>query len=436
MRITDIIAKKQHGKTLTKEEIDFFLKGYVKGDIPDYQAAALMMAVWFQDMDSRETTDLTLSMAASGDQIDLSAIEGIKVDKHSTGGVADTTTLIVAPLVAACGGKVAKMSGRGLGHTGGTLDKLESIPGFNVNQTMDRFAEIVRISGLSIIGQTADLVPADKKLYALRDVTSTIDSIPLIASSIMSKKIAAGSNAIVLDVKTGSGAFMQEPEESKKLAQLMVKIGALAGRKTMALVTDMSQPLGMAIGNSIEVREAVEILQGEHSERALRFVSFSLAAQMLILSGLYTDESTAQLALENAVEDRSGLAKFAEMIEMQGGDPKICEDVTRLPKAEEEVSIKAQKSGYIGSMDTAAIGTAAQMLGAGRAKKEDTIDPAVGIWMKQRLGSPVEKGDEIAVFHVNDRNNFEESKQRFLDAVQIKNTPVKKPKLVYAKIQE
>ncbi len=436
MRITDIIAKKQHGKTLTKEEIDFFLKGYVKGDIPDYQAAALMMAVWFQDMDSRETTDLTLSMAASGDQIDLSAIEGIKVDKHSTGGVADTTTLIVAPLVAACGGKVAKMSGRGLGHTGGTLDKLESIPGFNVNQTMDRFAEIVRICGLSIIGQTADLVPADKKLYALRDVTSTIDSIPLIASSIMSKKIAAGSNAIVLDVKTGSGAFMQEPEESKKLAQLMVKIGALAGRKTMALVTDMSQPLGMAIGNSIEVREAVEILQGEHSERALRFVSFSLAAQMLILSGLYTDESTAQLALENAVEDRSGLAKFAEMIEMQGGDPKICEDVTRLPKAEEEVSIKAQKSGYIGSMDTAAIGTAAQMLGAGRAKKEDTIDPAVGIWMKQRLGSPVEKGDEIAVFHVNDRNNFEESKQRFLDAVQIKNTPVKKPKLVYAKIQE
>src|SRR6056297_2499053 len=295
MRMVDLIEKKRNGRSLTTEEIRFFINGYVDGSVPDYQAAAMLMAIWFRGMDKNETTDLTLTMVESGDRIDLSAIPGIKVDKHSTGGVADTTTLIVGPLVAAAGGHVAKMSGRGLGHTGGTLDKLESIPGFSVDHSMTEFADIVKTCGVSVIGQTGNLVPADKKLYSLRDVTGTIDNVSLIAGSIMSKKIAAGADKIVLDVKTGSGAFMQDLAGAEELARMMVEIGNLAGRETHALVTDMNQPLGNAVGNALEVEEAIQILQGEVVGGGLKQVSFELAKMMLVLGGVCKDEDEAQV---------------------------------------------------------------------------------------------------------------------------------------------
>ncbi len=419
MRMVDLIEKKRNGTALTAEEIRFFINGYVDGSIPDYQVAAMMMAIWFRGMDREETTELTLTMVDSGDTIDLSAIPGIKVDKHSTGGVADTTTLVVGPLVAAAGGKVAKMSGRGLGHTGGTLDKLESIPGFSVDQHMERFVEIVKTCGVSIIGQTGNLVPADKKLYALRDVTGTIDNVSLIAGSIMSKKIAAGADKILLDVKTGSGAFMREQKQAEELARIMVEIGRLAGRETQAFVTDMNQPLGNAVGNALEVEEAIQILRGE-TGGDLKTVSFELAKRMLIMGEVCSDEKDAGDKVDSAVTSGEALRRLATMIEMQGGNPAVVDDTDLLPHAGEVVEVRAEASGYVSAMETADLGICALLLGAGRSKKEDEIDPAVGFWMKKRLGDEVGKGEALAEFHVNSRENLQEAIDRFKAAVKIK----------------
>ncbi len=418
MRMVDIIEKKRNGRALTDEEIRFFINGYIDGSVPDYQAAAMLMAIWFRGMDKNETTDLTLAMVDSGDRIDLSAIPGIKVDKHSTGGVADTTTLIVGPLVAAAGGRVAKMSGRGLGYTGGTLDKLESIPGFSVDHSMTTFADIVKTCGVSVIGQSGNLVPADKKLYSLRDVTGTIDNVSLIAASIMSKKIAAGADKIVLDVKMGSGAFMRKFEDADALARMMVEIGTLAGRETRALVTDMNQPLGNAVGNALEVEEAVFILRGE-VEGDLKELSLKLAETMLVLSDVFSDESSARTALEEAVSSGEALRRLACMIRHQGGDPAVVEDTSLLPHASNVVPVLAADSGFLRSLNTTDLGRSALLLGAGRSRKDDSIDPAVGYWMKKRLGDPVEKGEPLAEFHVNSKKNMEEAIQLFQGAVEI-----------------
>ncbi|PIE55461.1 MAG: thymidine phosphorylase [Dethiosulfovibrio peptidovorans] len=416
MRMPEIIRAKQMGGELSRKEIDFFVEEYTRSRIGDDQAAALCMAIWFQGMNARETGDLTLAMVNSGDSVDLSAIPGIKVDKHSSGGVADTTTIAVAPLVAACGGVVAKMSGRGLGHSGGTLDKLESIPGYKVYQEMDDFFRIVDACGASVIGQTASLAPADKKLYALRDVTSTVDSMPLIASSIMSKKLAAGSDRILLDVKWGSGAFMPDVTSAKQLARIMVEIGYHGGKPTKALVTDMNQPLGNAVGNALEIMEAVEILRDEnHGD--LRNLVVLLATEMLVMGEVFGDSPTAEKAVLRALKDGRALEKFQEMIELHGGDPRVCGDFSRLPKARRIVPVPARRSGYVCAMDTAALGTASVLLGAGRERKEDAIDPAVGFWMKVRLGDFVERGDALAEFHVNDRINEEAAERLFVNGI-------------------
>ncbi len=429
MLVSELIEKKRNGKELSFEEIRFLVRGYVDETIPDYQISALLMAIWFKGMSPRETSDLTLEMMHSGDVIDLSMIKGIKVDKHSTGGVADTTTLVAAPLAAACGAKVAKMSGRGLGHTGGTLDKLESIPGFSIQQSMARFAEIVDSQGLAVIGQTGNLVPADKRLYALRDVTATIDNISLIASSIMSKKLAAGSDAIVLDVKTGSGAFMKTEKDAFALAESMVEIGKSAGKGVSALVTDMSQPLGNAVGNALEVREAVEILQGHHLTGDLARVSFALASRMLVSSGVCSAEE-AEERLNEAVDKGRGLERLKGMITAQGGTPEVCNDTSLLPSAGRYYTIEAVESGYISSMDTDRIGIAALLLGAGRRKKEDSIDPAVGIWMHKRLGDRVTIGDPLADFYVNDETSLEEAVADFSAAVHIRQAKPDLPALI------
>ncbi len=433
MRIIDIISKKKYGGKLSKDEIDFFIKGYVAGDIPDYQISSLLMAIWFNGMDKEETTELTLSMVDSGDRIDLSLIPGIKVDKHSTGGVADTTTLVVGPLVAAAGGLVAKMSGRGLGHTGGTLDKLESIPGFSIALSMEEFADVVKKCGVSVIGQTGNLVPADKKLYALRDVTGTVDNLSLIAGSVMSKKIAAGSDKIVLDVKTGSGAFMKSVEDAAALGRMMVDIGKLAGRETHAFVTDMNQPLGNAVGNALEVREAIEILQGKHPGD-LKDLSIALAVRMLMLGEVFESRKEADEKVRSVIDDGSALERFSKMIELQGGDPKVTEDVSLLPTAESLVEVKAERAGFLTAMDTESLGMSALLLGAGRTKKSDPIDPAVGYWIRKRLGDYVERGDVLAEFHVNDRKNMDEAVSKFKAALTIGEKGTGKRKLIYSEI--
>ncbi|RKX90707.1 MAG: pyrimidine-nucleoside phosphorylase [Spirochaetes bacterium] len=433
MRVIDIIQKKKYGGKLSKDEIDFFIKGYAAGDIPDYQIASLLMAIWFNGMDKEETTELTLSMVDSGDRIDLSLIPGIKVDKHSTGGVADTTTLVVGPLVAAAGGLVAKMSGRGLGHTGGTLDKLESIPGFTIALSMEEFADVVKKCGVSVIGQTGNLVPADKKLYALRDVTGTVDNLSLIAGSVMSKKIAAGSDKIVLDVKTGSGAFMKSVEDAAALGRLMVDIGKLEGRETHAFVTDMNQPLGNAVGNALEVREAIEILQGKHAGD-LKELSIALAVRMLVLGEVFESRKQADEKVRSVIEDGSALEKFSKMIELQGGDPKVTEDVSLLPAAGSLIEIKAERAGYLTAMDTESLGMGAHLLGAGRTKKSDPIDPAVGYWIRKRLGDYVEKGDVLAYFHVNDKKNLDEAVAKFKDALTVGEKSSGNRKLIYSEI--
>ncbi|MEB2271057.1 pyrimidine-nucleoside phosphorylase [Bacillus safensis] len=400
MRMVDIIAKKRDGKELSSEEISFFVKGYTDGTIPDYQASALAMAIFFQDMTDQERADLTLAMANSGDTIDLSAIEGIKVDKHSTGGVGDTTTLVLAPLVAALDVPVAKMSGRGLGHTGGTVDKLEAVKGFHVEITKDEFIELVNRHKVAVIGQSGNLTPADKKLYALRDVTGTVNSIPLIASSIMSKKIAAGADAIVLDVKTGAGAFMKTPEDSEKLAKAMVRIGNNVGRQTMAVISDMSQPLGLAIGNSLEVKEAIDTLRGEGPEDLNELV-LTLGSQMVVLAKKADTLDEAREKLIEVMKNGKALEKFKEFLENQGGDSSIVDQPEKLPQAPYKIEVPAKESGVVAEIVADEIGVAAMILGAGRATKEDDIDLSVGIMLNKKVGDRVEKGDSLVTLHAN-----------------------------------
>jgi pyrimidine-nucleoside phosphorylase len=433
MHFLDLILKKRNGNSLSKEEIDFFISGYVRGDIPDYQVSALLMAIWFSKMDARETADLAFAMRDSGAVVDLSGISGVKVDKHSTGGVGDAATLIVVPLVAACGLKVAKMSGRSLGHTGGTLDKLESIPGLSTAMGMKRFKQIVSQEGLAIIGQTTRLVPADKRLYALRDVTGTVDNTSLIAASIMSKKLALGSDAIVLDVKVGSGAFMQRLEDARALAKSMVAIGKEAGKKVTALVTDMNQPLGNAVGNALEVKEAIEVLQGRcHGD--VKTVSMAIAQKMLVAGGKADDDGRALSRLDQALTSGRALEKLGKMIAAQGGDPNVCHDTGLLPRAETIVPVRAGRAGYIKKMHTDRIGTAALLLGAGRANRDDEIDPAAGILMEHRLGDFVNQGDILARFHVNRTKNLDPAVSRFQSALVIGEAPPKKRYLIHDSI--
>ncbi len=403
MRAVDMILKKRRGDAMNESEINALIDGFVKGTVPDYQMAAWMMAVCFQGMNGEETAALTDAMIRSGETADLSALPGIKVDKHSTGGVGDTTTLVIAPLVAACGGTVAKMSGRGLGHTGGTLDKLESVPGVSIELTMEKFLSVVKETGLCVMGQTADLVPADKLMYALRDVTGTVSSIPLIASSVMSKKIASGADAIVLDVKMGSGAFMQTLPEARALAKTMVDIGSRMGRRTVAVITDMNQPLGMAVGNGLEVKEAIELLSGKIPETdPLYMVSMLLASHMLMLAGLASDEKEAKEKLLCALKTGSGLNKLKDMLTALGGNTSCIEDPESLCHVREKREVYLDREGYITSMQAEKIGMAAQLLGAGRATKADVIDPAVGLVMHKRRGMFIGPNDPIATLYIND----------------------------------
>ncbi|MGN7280101.1 pyrimidine-nucleoside phosphorylase [Bacillus altitudinis] len=417
MRMVDIIAKKRDGKELSSEEISFFVKGYTDGTIPDYQASALAMAIFFQDMTDQERADLTLAMANSGDTIDLSAIDGIKVDKHSTGGVGDTTTLVLAPLVAALDVPVAKMSGRGLGHTGGTVDKLEAVKGFHVEITKDEFIELVNRHKVAVIGQSGNLTPADKKLYALRDVTGTVNSIPLIASSIMSKKIAAGADAIVLDVKTGAGAFMKTPEDSEKLAKAMVRIGNNVGRQTMAVISDMSQPLGLAIGNSLEVKEAIDTLKGEGPEDLNELV-LTLGSQMVVLAKKAETLDEAREKLIEVMKNGKALEKFKEFLENQGGDGSIVDQPEKLPQAPYQIEVPAKESGVIAEIVADEIGVAAMILGAGRATKEDGIDLSVGIMLNKKVGDRVEKGESLVTLHAN-REDVANVMEKIYDNIRI-----------------
>ncbi|WP_369041665.1 pyrimidine-nucleoside phosphorylase [Staphylococcus warneri] len=403
MRMIDIIEKKRDGKSLNKEEIDFFIKVYTKGDIPDYQASSLAMAIFFQDMNEEERAHLTMAMVNSGDVIDLSDIEGIKVDKHSTGGVGDTTTLVLAPLVASVGVPVAKMSGRGLGHTGGTIDKLESAKGFHVELTEDEFIKLVNENQVAVMGQSGNLTPADKKLYALRDVTGTVNSIPLIASSIMSKKIAAGADAIVLDVKTGSGAFMKTLEDAEALAHAMVSIGNNVGRNTMAIISDMSQPLGNAIGNGLELKEAIETLQG-HGPDDLTELVLTLGSQMVVLAKKADNLKDARELLEAAIQSGKALDKFKTFISNQGGDVSVIERPDSLEDAKYKIEYTAQKDGFISEMVANEIGVASMMLGAGRQTKEDIIDLSVGIVLNKKVGDKVNAGESILTIHSNKEN--------------------------------
>lgn len=433
MRMVDIIEKKRDGQELTTAEINFFIEGYTKGEIPDYQASALAMAIYFQDMNDRERADLTRAMVESGDTIDLSAIDGVKVDKHSTGGVGDTTTLVLAPLVASLGVPVAKMSGRGLGHTGGTIDKLESIAGFHVELTREQFIDLVNRDKVAVIGQSGNLTPADKKLYALRDVTGTVNSIPLIASSIMSKKIAAGADAIVLDVKTGDGAFMKTQEDAEELAHAMVRIGNHVGRKTIAIISDMSQPLGFAIGNALEVKEAIETLQGKGPKDLTELV-LTLGSQMVILAGKAKTSEEAKEMLLDAIHNGKALAKFKEFLANQGGDASIVDDLTKLPQAKYKIELPAKQSGYISRMVADEIGVASMILGAGRATKEDVIDLAVGLVLHKKVGDKVEEGESILTIYSN-RENVEDVKQKLYDNIFIADTATA-PTLIHTVITE
>ncbi len=439
MRFVDLIEKKSDGNQLTKEEIEMMISGFVNGTIPDYQMSAMMMAILQRGMTPQETTDLTMAMMHSGEFVDLSDLPGIKLDKHSTGGVGDTTTLVVAPLVAACGGTVAKMSGRGLGHTGGTLDKLESIPGTNIEQGMDDFKRIVREDGVAVVGQTGNLVPADKKMYALRDVTATVRSIPLIASSIMSKKLASGADAIVLDVKTGSGAFMRTQEDAFRLARMMVQIGTLLNRKVRALVTDMNQPLGCAVGNALEVQEAVELLSNQIPETdPLYEVCMILGENMLVMGEVAKDETEARAMLKAKLEDGSGLRKLQQMISLQGGDSSYltCERMKELVAVKKHIDVCAECDGYVSAMNAEMIGTAAQMLGAGRATKDDVIDPAVGLVMKVRCGAFVKKGSPLCTLYVNDEHALKEVEQLLHTAITISSEECEIRPMIYGMVTE
>ncbi|WP_125142622.1 pyrimidine-nucleoside phosphorylase [Clostridium transplantifaecale] len=434
MRMYDLIEKKKRNESLDREEIRFMVQGFVNGEIPDYQMAAMLMAVCFNGMDDEETTNLTLEMAHSGDMVDLSPIEGFKADKHSTGGVGDKTTLIVGPIVASLGVKVAKMSGRGLGHTGGTIDKLEAIPGFQTSIPIETFFEIVKKTGIAVVGQSGNLVPADKKIYALRDVTATVDSIPLIASSIMSKKLAAGSNGIVLDVKTGSGAFMKTLDDSITLAQKMVAIGNGAGRSCSALITDMDVPLGFAIGNSLEVMEAIDTLRGKGPED-LREVCLRLAAEMLHTAGRGDAEECYRMA-EQALEDGSAFETFKKMAEAQGGDGSYIDHPEQFEKAPYCRTVEAPEDGYVSHMDTEGCGIASVLLKAGRSTKEDVIDNAAGIILSKKYGDYVKKGEPLAKLYASDELLFGPAEEKILSSYEFSDSKPQAKKLVYARVSK
>ncbi|MGS2776180.1 pyrimidine-nucleoside phosphorylase [Robertmurraya sp. GLU-23] len=434
MRMVDIIEKKRDGKELTTEEIQFCIKGYTDGSIPDYQMSALTMAIVFQGMSEAERATLTMAMVESGDQIDLSAIHGIKVDKHSTGGVGDTTTLVLGPLVASVGVPVAKMSGRGLGHTGGTIDKLESVEGFHVELENEEFVRLVNQNKIAVIGQSGNLTPADKKLYALRDVTGTVESIPLIASSIMSKKIAAGADAIVLDVKTGAGAFMKTLEDSRELAKAMVRIGNNVGRRTMAVISDMSQPLGFAIGNALEVKEAIDTLKGEGPED-LTELCLTLGSHMVLLADKATNVEEARQMLKNAIKDGSALETLKVFLRSQGGDDSVVDDPSRLPQASFKIEVEAKEEGYIAEIIADEIGTAAMLLGAGRATKESEIDLAVGLLLKKKIGDQVQVGESIVTIYSN-FEDVQEVKEKIYNSITITKEKISAPILVHEEITE
>lgn len=398
MLMSELIVKKRKGGELSTEEIGFMISGYVKGEIPDYQMSAMLMAIFYMGMSRRETLDLTLSMRDSGEVLDLSSVSGVKADKHSTGGVGDKTSLILCPMVAAQGVKMAKMSGRGLGHTGGTIDKLESFPGFNCSLPLEEFLSIIDRVGFAIAGQTGNLVPADKLLYALRDVTGTVDSIPLIVSSIMSKKLAAGADVIVLDVKTGSGGFMRTDEDALTLAREMVSVGSSAGKKTFAIVTDMDQPLGSAVGNALEVREAIQVLKGEFKGELLE-LCLELGAYILIGSGRASDAAEARALLQKSIDDGSALKKLEELVAAQGGNPAAVRDTSLLPQAEHVVEAAAESEGFVQSIAADGIGMVCLQLGGGRATKESVIDLSVGVLIKKKVGDWVEKGEALAEIH-------------------------------------
>ncbi|WP_086429539.1 pyrimidine-nucleoside phosphorylase [Staphylococcus cornubiensis] len=433
MRMVDIIAKKRDGHALTKEEIEFVVNGYTKDEIPDYQMSSLAMAIFFQDMTDEERAYLTMAMVESGDQIDLSNIEGIKVDKHSTGGVGDTTTLVLAPLVAALDVPVAKMSGRGLGHTGGTIDKLESVEGFHVEISEEEFVKLVNEDRVAVIGQTGNLTPADKKIYALRDVTATVNSIPLIASSIMSKKIAAGADAIVLDVKTGNGAFMKTVEDAEQLAHAMVKIGNQVGRQTMAIISDMSQPLGRAIGNALELQEAIDTLKGEGPEDLTELV-LTLGSQMVVLAQKAKDLDEARGMLQEVIDNGQALEKFKTFLSNQGGDASVVDDPSKLPTAQYQIELPAQRSGVVSEMIANEIGIASMMLGAGRQTKEDVIDLAVGLVLNKKVGDRVEEGESLLTIYANSED-VEQVKQKLYDNITISDH-AEQPQLIHTIITE
>ncbi|AFH85492.1 Pyrimidine-nucleoside phosphorylase [Bacillus anthracis str. SVA11] len=432
--MVDLIAKKRDGHALTTEEINFIVEGYTNGDIPDYQVSSLAMAIFFQDMNDQERADLTMAMVNSGDTIDLSAIEGVKVDKHSTGGVGDITTLVLGPLVAALGVPVAKMSGRGLGHTGGTIDKLEAVPGFHVEIENDEFMRLVNENKIAVIGQSGNLTPADKKLYALRDVTATVNSIPLIASSIMSKKIAAGADAIVLDVKTGAGAFMKTDEDAKRLAEAMVRIGNNVGRNTMAVISDMSQPLGEAIGNALEVQEAIDTLQGK-GPKDLEELCLTLGSQMVYLAGQASSLEDAREKLIEVMNNGKALESFKTFLSAQGGDASVVDDPSKLPQAQFKIEVEAKEDGYVSEIVADEIGTAAMLLGAGRATKESEIDLAVGLMLRKKVGDSVKKGESLVTIYAN-RENVEDVKAKIYENMKISKEHVDAPTLVHGIVTE
>ncbi len=435
MRMYDLINKKKNGGILSTEEINWMIEGYTKGDIPDYQMSAMTMAICFQGLDAKETLDLTLAMRDSGDTMDLSAIEGLKADKHSTGGVGDKTSLVLTPIIAALGIPVAKMSGRGLGHTGGTIDKLECFPGFTTGISEETFIHNVNTMKLAIAGQTANLAPADKKLYALRDVTATVDQMSLIASSIMSKKLASGSDVIVLDVKTGSGAFMEKEEDAKKLAETMVRIGNMAGKKTSAVITDMDQPLGNAVGNSIEVIEAIDSLSGK-GPKDLMEVVYALGASILTLSGAAKDHEEAIKKMQDCIALGKAKEKLAEFVEAQGGDASYVFDTTKFPSAKLQIEVPAEQSGYIRQINAKEIGNACMILGGGRETKESVIDLSVGIYLHKKKGDAVTAGESIATIYANNPEKAKTALDRIQKAYSIAKEAPQPTEMVKAYCRE
>jgi pyrimidine-nucleoside phosphorylase len=434
MNTYELIKKKRNGLELSRAEINFLVAGFVDGRIADYQMTAFLMAVYFRGMSTTECIDLTKSMAESGAVVDLSLINGFKVDKHSTGGVGDTTTLVLAPLVAASGGIVAKMTGRELGHTGGTADKLESIPGMKTALPKERFIEIANSVHVSLITQTARLAPADKQIYALRNVTATVDSIPLIAASIMSKKLAAGADGIVLDVKTGVGAFMQKYEDAVELAQMMVNIGTGAGKKVVALITGMEQPLGYAVGNAVEVKEAIDTLSGAGPTDLVELV-LELGSDMLVMAGISASRSAARKKLETSMAEKKGLKKLAELIQAQGGNPRVIENPALLPQPKVKIEVTPGRSGFVEKLDALQVGMASRLLGAGRKTKDDPVDLSIGIVLKRKVGDRVEKGEPLAVFYSDgDKTKIDPAREKFLQAYAIGERQVAPPQLFYARV--